>query len=207
MERPSTGRRRSESHRGGSMVLLAALVAAAAAPASARTASGDDANILETRSRVAAMADESVEMLKSELALEGVEGWAVISGDSLPPDLAPGIGMAQSIEGEAYFLQSPERGCLTKGHRHVLVFRDEDAFREFRQGELQGDALERMRSEEADAALQAFRFRPAKPVELEPLNLEGCRFALHRDLQRALVAKPSETEGMVKDDHVDVDEN
>ncbi|HEX7035819.1 MAG TPA: hypothetical protein VF210_08595 [Pseudomonadales bacterium] len=206
MERPGTGRRRTSAHPRGSMVLLAALLTAAASPASSAAASSGDANILETRGRVAAMAEESVEMLKSELALEGVEGWAVINGDSLPPDLAPGIGMAQSIEGEAYFLRTPERRCLTKGHRHVLVFRDPDAFREFRQGELQGDALERMRSEGADAALQAYRFRPAKPVELEPLNLAGCRFALHRDLQRALVAEPSETEGMVKDDHVDVDE-
>lgn len=188
--------------------LLGALLAAVAtAPVSASEASGEDANILETRTRVAAMAEETIEMLESEVALEGVEGWAVISGDSLPPDLDPGIAMAEAIDGEAYFLQTPERRCLTKGYRHVLVFQDEDAFREFRQGELHGDALERMRSDQANAPLRAFKFRPGKPPELEPLNLTGCRFALHRDLQRALVAEPSETEGMVDDDHVDVEEN
>jgi hypothetical protein len=186
-----------------------ALLLMLGAPASAATEAGTDkdANILETRTRVATMAEEAIEMIESEITLEGVEGWAVLSGDTLPPDLEAGIGMAEQIDGEAYFLRTPSARCLSKGYRHVLVFRDEDVFREFRQGRLDGDTLERMRSEVPDGAVMAFRFRPAKPPELEPLDLSGCRFALHRDLQRALVAEPSETEEMVDDDHVDVDDN
>lgn len=186
--------------RGSLLVLVTAL---AGGPAAAQ----EDANILETRTRVAGMAEETIDMLKSELTMEGVEGWAVLSGDSMPPDLGAGIGMAESIEGETWFLRTPRPACLSKGHRHVLIFRDEDAFREFRQGRLQGDALERMRSEATDAKLMAYRFRPAAPPELQPLELGGCRFALHRDLQRALVGEPSETEGLVDDKHVDVDDD
>jgi len=182
-----------------------ALLALVLTPGLALTAA--DPNILETRTRVAGMAESAMEMLESQLSLQGVEGWAVFTGDTLPPNLDAGAGMAERIDGEAHFLRTPNASCLFKGYRHVLVFRDEDLYREFRQGELSGDALERNRSEAADGKLLAFRFRPADPPHLEPLDLSGCRFALHRDLQRALVAEPSETEEMVDDDDVDVDDN
>lgn len=191
---------RHRLRRGSVLMLVTAL---ATGPAAAQ----DDPNVLQTRTRVASMAETTVDMLKSELTMEGVEGWAVFSGDGMPPDLDPGIGMAESIEGETWFLRTPDPSCLSQGHRHVLIFRDEDAFREFRQGRLQGDALERMRSQAPDAKLMAYRFRPADSPELQPLELGGCRFALHRDLQRALVGEPSETEGLVDDEGVDVDDD
>ena len=166
-----------------------------------------DQNILQTRARVADMAESAIEMLESQMQLTGVAGWAVFTGDRLPPDLDAGAGMAEAVDGESYFLRTPHAACLTRGYRHVLVFRDEDLFRDFRQGEIPGDALERHRSESPEAKLMAVRFRPAEPPRLEPLDLSGCRFALHRDLQRALVAKPSETEGLLEDDEVDVHDN
>jgi hypothetical protein len=86
----------------------------------------------------------------------------------------------------------------------VLVFRDEHLFREFRQGEVQGEALERIRSDAPAGKLLAFRFRPADQPEPESMDSSGCHFALHRDLQRALVAEPSETEEMIDDRDVDV---
>lgn len=192
------------------MALLAASHTAARDAAAQRAAdagAADDPNILETRTRVAAMAERAIELLESRMQLTGVEGWAVFTGDAMPPDLDAGAGMAESIEGEPYFLRSPRADCLQQGYRHVLVFQDEDLFREFRQGRLDGAALERHRGRQPDAAVMALRFRPAEPPGLEPFRLDGCRFALHEELQRALVAKPSETEGLVEDNDVDVDDN
>ena len=197
---PTPGERRRPAH------MAVALAVICLAPVGLEAAQ-EDPNILQTRARVAEMAESAIDMLKSQMSLEGVEGWAVFTGDRLPPDLDAGVGMAERIDGKVHFLRTPQPDCLSAGYRHVLVFRDADLFRDFRQGELHGDALERSRSESADGKLLAFRFRPADPPQLEPLSLSGCRFALHRDLQRALVAKPSETEGMVDDEQVDVDDN
>src|SRR5690606_38003261 len=122
-----------------------ALAAVMLLPGLAAAAEGD-ANVLQTRATVAAMVEESIEMLEGQVSLEGVAGWAVFSGDPLSADLPAGVGMAERIDGEAHFLRTPDPGCLSAGYRHVLVFRDEDLFREFRQGELQGEALERSRS-------------------------------------------------------------
>lgn len=190
-----------------------ALTSLCLAPA-ASAAQDADPNILEARTRVAEMADESLDMLASRVALKGVDGWAVFSADRLQPelDLGPGVGMAESFDGETYFLRGRGR-CLTEGHRHVLVFRDAALFREFRQGELQGPALERVRRDASAAGdsrsgdVLAFSFRPSDQPSLESMDLSGCRFALHRDLQRALIAEPSRTEGLVDEDDVDVDDD
>ena len=188
------------------LLLRLALVGVMLAPIAALAEEGDQ-NILQTRARVADMAESAIQMLESQMRMTGVAGWAVFTGDRLPPDLDAGAGMAEAVHGESYFLRTPQAGCLTRGYRHVLVFRDEDLFRDFRQGEVAGDMLERHRSESPEAKLMAVRFRPADPPQLEPLDLSGCRFALHRDLQRALIARPSETGGLVEDDDVDVDDD
>lgn len=133
----------------------------------------------------------------------------MFSGDRLPPglDLGPGIGMAEDFVGETWFLRTEGRGCTSANHRHVLVFRDEDLFREFRQGEVPGETLERSRSYSPPGRVLAFTFRPDDQPQLEPMDLSGCRFALHKDLQRALVAEPSRTEGMIEEDEVYPDDN
>ena len=184
------------------VVLAAALLAFQ----TAADGSGADPNILEARTRVAEMVDQSMEMLKGKVAIEGVEGWAVFSGDRLPPDLdlGPGVGMAEALDGENWFLTTGQPTCLAQGHRYALVFGDEDLFREFRQGQVSGETLEQIRAQEPQGRVLAFRFRPSDQPRLEPVDLSGCRFALHTDLQRALVAKPSRTEGLVDDD---VDDN
>jgi hypothetical protein len=124
-----------------------------------------------------------------------------------PQDIAPPGEAARASVDRWKVLRTASAACLAEGHRHVMLFRDEDLFREFRQGELQGEELERLRSDTHAGKLLAFRFRPASQPQLESLDLSGCRFALHRDLQRALVAKPSRTEEMVEDHEVDADDN
>lgn len=184
--------------------LTAASVAFAALPCLG--AVEPEPNILEARTAVAAMVDRSLEMLEPEVSLENVEGWAVFSGDRIQP-MERGVGMAEDFDGETWFLQAEPERCLAQQYRQVLVFRDQDLFQSFRQGEMQGAALERARREAPSGRLVAFRFQPGDQPELEPTDLSGCRFALHKDLQRALVAEPSRTKGLVEEDDVDVDDN
>ncbi len=156
-------------------------------------------NVLEAQGKVDAMANEAVDALKSKVAMVGVVGWAVFSGDPMTASLQRGLGEARSVEGQAWYMRMSKPACISAGYREVLVFRDEGAFQEFRQGKLQGKALQKLHTGVPQEEVVAFKFKPAADggdVQLQPVDLSSCRFALQKDLQRALVAPPSSTKAM-----------
>ncbi len=183
---------------GALLLCLTAAVARAAAPGTEPS----QPNVLEARADVANMVDESVQMLEPKVSMVGVEGWAVFSSTPVTASLEPGVGMAERADGNTWFMRMRNpSACLSSGHREVLVFRDKDAFREFRDGQLQGPQLAKLTqltAENQKAPVVAFQFRPAAKgeLELQAVDLGQCRFALHKDLQRALVAEPTSTKQM-----------
>lgn len=183
---------------------LAALAAAAFAPG-VGAQEGDMAskNILEARTEVASMAEQTVNSLKGSMTIEGVAGWAVFSGKPLTARLDAGVGLAESPEGEDYFLQIIGGDqCISPDYRRVLVFRDEDLFRVFRQGNLQGQELARLQQSRPRGDVLTFKVEPRLNAELEPADLSTCNFTYHEDLQRALVAEPSATDEIIEEDEV-----
>ncbi len=188
----------------------AALLTLAAACDAGTERDRDDtaaANVLESRTEVATMVEQTLNTLEDEMSLDGVEGWAVFSGDALSAEVEAGTGMAEDRTGESWFMRVSGSDCVAEGSRQLLVFRDADLFQRFRKGEVQGDELARAGAGDLTGAVGAFRVRVGEPLVMERRDIGACRFALHTRLQRALVAEPSETQGMIEEDEVYVDDN
>jgi hypothetical protein len=177
-----------------------------ATPTGERAAEPDQAdpsapNVLVLRAEVATMAYDTVAALEQHTMIPLAEpvGWAVFSAESVTDELHPGTGMARHEKGEVFFLNMSGVPHSDEPVRYVLTFNDENLFREFRQGELDGPVLERAR---ADGFMEAFEVRLADGMSVEPVELAGYAFALDVDLERALIGTPSRTGELVDEDHV-----
>jgi hypothetical protein len=179
-----------------------------AAGARPGAAAGEDAaanesapNVLILRAEVATMAYDTVAALERHTMIPLAEpvGWAVFSAAPVTNELNPGTGMARHERGEVFFLNMTGVPHTDEPVRYVFTFKDENLFRQFRQGELDGQVLERAR---ADGFMEAFQVSLADGMNVEPVEVASYDFALDTDLERALIGTPSVTAPLVDEDHV-----
>ncbi|MFU8816182.1 MAG: hypothetical protein ACNA7W_12605 [Pseudomonadales bacterium] len=163
-------------------------------------------NVLIMRAQVANIAYETIDALQVHTLLspEDAVGWSVFSADPPASYLSPGVGMARHERGEVYFLTMSGVPPTDDTVRYVLTFDDEDLFREFRQGQLDGPTLERAR---ADGFMEAHQVTLAERMEVEPIGLAGYRFELDGQLERALVGVPSRTQPLIDEEEPRVHDN